>query len=270
MNINELETSSLLKKKTRPSAKEKGIKICNVANKPILLPEIEKQVHSVVAQFLGMNQWYEWGMKTYRKQGPLVVFEGPPGTGKTTAARYLTQLIKRPLAMLDLGTFGSSTPGEGERNIAQFFADAEHNHATVFLDEADGFLWDRSMAGGDSMWMTSIINKILTELADYRDLAIIASNRANTLDSALKSRVLATITIGRPDFQTRIRLWQAKVPKKYPLQLSPVQCETLAQYDLTGRTIESSVVKEAQQAILDGRTPEFDSLCNVAKSFQGQ
>lgn len=271
MNDHNIESgvSSLLKKPERKS-KAKNLKICNVANKPILSPDIEKEVHGVVSQFLGMNQWYEWGMKNYRKQGPLVVLEGPSGTGKTTIARYLTQLIKRPLAPLDLGVFGSSAPGEGERNITHFFAEAEHNHATVFLDEADGFLWDRSLAGGDSMWMVSIINKTLVELADYRGLAIIATNRFDVLDKALKSRTLATIAVGRPDYQTRVRLWQAKVPKKYPLQLSTVQCEELAQYDLTGRTIENAVVKEAQNAVLEGRTPQFISLCNVAKTFQHQ
>lgn len=260
---------SLLKGKSKTS-KSKPIKFCNVANAPILPDDVMTQLHGAVAQFLGTQQWYDWGLKTYRKQGPLILMYGPPGCGKTISARYLTQLIKRPLAALDMGTFGSSAPGEAERNISQFFANAQHNHATVFLDEADGVLWSRDKAGGDSMWMVSIINKLLTELADYRDLAIIATNRKTELDAALMSRVIADVEITRPDFMTRARLWANKIPPKYPLQLSHVQLEMLAQHDLSGRTIEAAVVKEAQLAILQGREPEFDSLCNVAKSFQGK
>lgn len=263
--------ASLLDKPTKPKKviKPKALKLCNVANKPILEPHVEEQIHAVIMQFHGSQQWYAWGMKHYRKQGPLVIFEGPPGTGKTLSASYLTQLIKRPLAVLDLGKFGSATPGEGERNIEKFFADAMDHSATVFIDEADGVLWDRSNAGPTSMWMISIINKLLTELSNYRHLSILASNHSHQLDGALLSRAIAVIEIARPSFETRFRLWQNKIPKQYPLQLSVVQCNVLAQYDLTGRTIENAVVKEAQLAILQGREPDFDSLCNVAKSFQG-
>lgn len=249
--------------------KRKPIKFCNVANKPILAPEVEAQVHSAVAQFLGQDRWRDWGMRNYRKQGPFILMYGPPGGGKTLTASYLTQLINRPLATLDLGTFGSGTPGDNERNIGKFFADAEHNGATVFLDELDGILWNRAKAGGDSMWMIPIINKLLTEIADYKHLTIGATNREEELDPALMRRIIAYVHVPRPDYATRERLWKVKVPKKYPLQFSPVQMQQLAQFNLTGSTIESVIVKEAQFAILQNRDPQFDSLCNVAKTFEG-
>jgi AAA+ superfamily predicted ATPase len=248
--------------------KPKALKICNVANAPILPDAVMQQVHSAVAQFLNTNIWYQWGMKTYRKQGSLALLSGPPGCGKTLTARYLTQIIKRPLAMLDMGVFGSNVPGEGERQIANFFADAQDKGATVFLDEGDGVLWDRSKAGGDAMWMVSLIGKLLTELAEYRHLAIIATNRPDELDAALDSRVIAKILVTRPDYETRVRLWMHKIPKRYPVQLSVAQCQTLAQFELSGRTIESTVVKAAQNAILANTEPTFEDLCNVAKTFE--
>lgn len=249
--------------------KRKPIKFCNVANKPILSPDVELQVHSAVAQYLGQDRWRDWGLRNYRKQGSFILMYGDPGTGKTLTASYLTQLINRPLAKLDLSTFGSGTPGEGERVIGQFFADAETNGASVFLDELDGIMWERSKAGEGSMWMVAIINKLLTEIADYKHLVIGATNHESILDSALRRRVIAYVHVTRPDFNTRKRLWAAKIPKKYPLQLSPIQIDTLASLNLTGATIENSVFKEAQYAILENRDPQFDSLCNVAKTFQG-
>jgi SpoVK/Ycf46/Vps4 family AAA+-type ATPase len=249
--------------------KRKPIKFCNVANKPILSPEVELEVHSAVAQFLGQDRWRDWGLRNYRRQGSFILMYGAPGCGKTLTASYLTQLIGRPLAALDLSTFGSSTPGEGERIIAQFFAESEGKGATVFLDELDGVLWDRSKAGESSMWMVAIINKLLTEIADYKHLVVGATNHEHILDTALRRRVIAYVHVTRPDFQTRIRLWKAKMPKKFPIQLTPIQMETLAQYNLTGATIENAVFKEAQYAILQNRDPQFESLCNVAKTFEG-
>ena len=250
--------------------KPKALKICNVANQPILPHDTMLQIQSAVAQFLGQERWYEWGMKTYRKQGSLVVMYGPPGCGKTTSARYLTQIIKRPLSIMDMGTIGSNEPGGAERNIKQFFANAEENQATVFLDEADSILWERNRAGGDSMWMVSVINTLLVELSEYRHLCIIATNREEHLDAAIESRVIAKVHVAAPDHETRKRLWEVKVPKKYPLQLSPVQTEMLAHFKLTGRTIEGCIFKAAQLAILNGTVPTFDSLCNVAKELEGK
>lgn len=268
--MEQLQPISLIKK---PKLKKepKPFKIsCNVANKPILSHHVEEQVHAAVAQYLAAGQWSEWGLKFLRKQGSLILLHGEPGTGKTTTASYLTQIIKRPLAHLNLSTFGSSEPGAGERNITNFFAQAASNNATVFLDEADSILWNRDKATGDSMWFVSIISTLLTNLSEYRDLCILATNREGALDSAIQSRVIAEIHIGRPDFNTRQRLWAAKIPKRYPLQLSQAQIEIISQYDLTGRMIESAIIKEAQQAIIQGRLPQFDSLCNVAISFQGK
>jgi SpoVK/Ycf46/Vps4 family AAA+-type ATPase len=254
---------------TEKPEKRKPIKFCNVANKPILAPDVEREVHSAIAQYLGQDRWRDWGMRNYRKQGSFILLVGDAGTGKTITASYLTQLIGRPLIRLDLSNFGSATPGEGERVIAQTFADAESNGATMFLDELEAIMWDRAKAGEGSMWMVAIIDKLLTEIADYKHLVVGATNHEAMLDPALRRRVIAYVRVSRPDYNTRKRLWAVKIPKRYPFQPSPVQLEQLAQYNLTGATIENAVVKEAQFAILENRDPEFDSLCNVAKTFEG-
>lgn len=258
---------SLLTKQKQTKRDSDKLQRCK-SIKPILSRELDEQIHAAVAQYMNLHLWNEWGMKFFRRQGTCILLQGPPGCGKTIIAHYLSSLLNKGVKEIDLGKFGSTTPGEGERTIEKIFSDAGDRHQTVFIDEADAILWDRSKAGADSMWMVSIIDKFLIEIARYRWLTILASNRAEILDSALERRILANIVVGKPEQAERLRIWKSKVPKQFPLQLSQVQLQDISDYKLTGAEIENAIIKETQLAILHKRKPNFDSLCNVAKSLQ--
>ncbi len=255
------------RKKTEKISKRESDRLqrCN-SIKPIMSEDLDRQVHAAVAQYTGMQTWVAWGMKYFRQQGSCILLDGPPGCGKTIIARYLASLLDKGIIEVDLSKFGSSQPGENERRIEQIFAEAKERHKTVFLDEADAILWDRSRAGSDSMWMVSVIDKLLIELAKYPYLVVLASNRADMLDTALERRIIARVHVDKPEQPERLRIWKSKIPKQYPLKLSQIQFQHLSDYKLTGAEIENAIIKETQAAILEKRLPKYDSLCNVAKA----
>ncbi|CAN4124163.1 unnamed protein product [Withania somnifera] len=70
-----------------------------------------------------------------------VLFEGPPGTGKTSCARVIANQAGIPLLYVPLEIILSKYYGESERLLGKVFSLANDlpNGAIVFLDEVDSF-----------------------------------------------------------------------------------------------------------------------------------
>lgn len=248
--------------------KHKSKSNCNVAksmSKPILSPELEAQAEAVVIQYKNAAKWRSWGLSHLRKQGNCVLMDGPPGTGKTILARYLSRKSGKGMIEVDISQFGSNVPGENERAITKVFMEAAASDKNIFIDEAESVLWNRKHAEGGSMWMVSVINHLLKAISEFRHLMLLASNYPQRLDPAIFSRLIAHIHIPRPEYPERLRLWETKLPKGYPVQPTKVQFQELANFGLTGREIENVIVRTAQNALLTKREPTFIDLCNVAR-----
>jgi SpoVK/Ycf46/Vps4 family AAA+-type ATPase len=230
--------------------------------------ELEKEIEMALVQYEERTKWREWGLEGLRKQGACVALYGPPGTGKTTIAHYMSKRIGRGLLTMNMKDVSGKAPGEIERNIAEAFWKADNeNHKTVLLDECEAILWDRSLAGQDSMWMISIVDEVLVQIAKYKGLVVLATNNIDIVDSALKDRCFATLQVGTPALAERVRLWKQKIPARYPLQPTQVQYEKLASIEINGRNVETAIMKEASDAIIEKRLPTFAGLLAKATTL---
>ncbi|KAK9064157.1 hypothetical protein SSX86_015537 [Deinandra increscens subsp. villosa] len=136
-----------------------------------------------------------------------VLFEGPPGTGKTSCARVIANQAGAPLLYVPLEVIMSKYFGESERLLGKVFTLANEipNGAIIFLDEVDSFATSRDSETHEAT--RRILSVILRQIdgfeQDKKVVVIAATNRKQDLDPALLSRFDSMITFGLPDQQTR-------------------------------------------------------------------
>lgn len=223
---------------------------------------VESAVLNAVVMYQQRQTWKKWGLHTMRKQGAAILLVGESGTGKTTIAEYLSLKIrKRGLKQISFSDFGSHVPGENSRQIQKLFADAKENgEMTVFLDECEAVLVDRDLLGSSAMWMLEVVDELLVQIGKYPGLTVLATNKPEFLDKALRRRLIAVIHVLRPEHPERVRLWQQKIPDTYPLKLSIAQFEKIATLQLTGADIENVIIEYSSECIRTNKKPKFDTL----------
>ncbi|KAK9852562.1 hypothetical protein WJX84_012167 [Apatococcus fuscideae] len=135
-----------------------------------------------------------------------VLFEGPPGCGKTTSARVIASQASVPLIYIPLEAIMSKWYGQSERTLADMFKAAEDlPGCLVFLDEIDSLATSR---GSDMHEATRrLLGVLLRQLDGFKEqsktVVIGATNRKQDLDPALLSRFDSAIGFGLPSDKCR-------------------------------------------------------------------
>eukprot|EP00891_Asterochloris_glomerata_P004665 jgi/Astpho2/4665/gw1.00067.127.1_t len=147
--------------------------------------------------------------KSYASNKPrAVLFEGPPGTGKTTSARVIANQASVPLIYIPLEAVGSKWYGESEKLLSDAFKAADSLPGSIiFLDELDSLATTRSARADMHEATRRLLGVLLRQLdgfdANKRSVVVGATNRMEDLDPALLSRMDTAITFGLPEEDTR-------------------------------------------------------------------
>ena len=109
--------------------------------------------------------------------GP-VLFTGPNGKAKLSAARVLAGKLRRPLYRIALSAVISKYIGETEKNLSVIFDSAEEAGAILFFDEADALFGKRSeVKDAHDRYLNLEARFLLRRLDDFGGLAILATNQ---------------------------------------------------------------------------------------------
>ncbi|MBS1266698.1 MAG: VCP-like ATPase [Candidatus Woesearchaeota archaeon] len=196
----------------------------------VLLPLQHPEIYEKIAT--GTRKKYE----SVRPKA--VLFEGPPGTGKTTSARVIAGESEIPMVYVPVESIMTKWYGESERNLAGVFdASSDLGDALVFLDEIDSLATsrERGLYEATRRVLSVLLRKIDGFEPNDKTVLIGATNRKQDLDPALISRFDVSVYFHLPNLEERVEIF-----RNYAIQLSDADLERLAQESdgISGRNIK--------------------------------
>jgi SpoVK/Ycf46/Vps4 family AAA+-type ATPase len=152
---------------------------------PIWEPGVRRSLEQVVSERRHFSELTKQGLSATRS----IIFTGPPGVGKTLAARWIAHELRKPLLTLDLSAVMSSFLGRTGANVRHVLDYAKSVDGVLLLDELDSIAKRRDDAT-DVGELKRLVTVLLQEIDDWpaTGLLIAATNHAGLLDPAVWRR----------------------------------------------------------------------------------
>ena len=212
----------------------------------LILPETTlRALRDFTAWLKRRAQIIEWGGRS--TGGPLALFSGASGTGKTFAASVIAGALAEetgePWALytLDLGRIMSKYVGETEENLNQLLDALDGRRAILQIDEADGLLGKRGeVSDARDRYANLEVSHMLSRFERHVGPVILTTNLRSNIDAAFLRRFQMVVDFPSPDSASREQLWQTLLPPNAPRDDALDIGEVAAAARLSGGSIQNA------------------------------
>ncbi|MGW1346199.1 ATP-binding protein [Kribbella sp. NPDC002412] len=215
----------------------------------VLTPSQESLLQAITGRVAGQaTVLHDWGLgaTVHGGQGVRALLTGPPGTGKSLAARVIAADLGLDLMAVDLGALMSKWLGETEKNLGAVFDAARQARAVLFFDEADAVFGRRTeISDAQSRWANLQTAYVLSRMDRFDGLVLLATNLRSAIDDAFVRRLDVIVEFDEPDRDQRLLLWQRHLPPAAPLAGDVDLPALAALYEVTGALIRNAVLAAA-------------------------
>lgn len=163
---------------------------------PILSKENETLLNQVMSERQNSSALFKLGLHPTKS----MLFTGPPGVGKTLAAKWIAAQLKRPLLILDLSAVMSSFLGRTGNNIRYVLDYAKNTECVLLIDELDAIAKRRD-DNSEIGELKRLVTVLLQEIDDWpaTGLMLAATNHPDLLDPAIWRRFEAVLKFEIPN-----------------------------------------------------------------------
>lgn len=234
----------------------------------VLPPEGVAQLTEAVArldhQRLVLDSW-DLRHRAHALQGARLLLTGPPGTGKSLAARAVATAAGTELLVVDVSRIVSKWLGETEKNLAAAFEAAERTQAVLMLDEADALFGSRTeISDAHDRYANLETAYLLARLDRFEGLVILTTNLRANIDPAFLRRIDYVVEFPLPDSGNRAKLWRSHLPAS--VLAADVDVDALAGlYPVPGAWIRNVTVAASFAAAADGGRVTQDQLITAMR-----
>ncbi|WP_419489309.1 AAA family ATPase [Chryseobacterium bernardetii] len=162
---------------------------------PIFNTKIESSISQVITERRKTKALFKHGLLPTKS----LLFSGPPGVGKTMAAKWIANELNLPLLILDLTAVMSSFLGRTGNNIRFVLDYAKNTDCILLLDEVDAIAKKRD-DNSEIGELKRLVNVLLQEIDDWPStgLLIAATNHPDLLDPAIWRRFEMIVEFENP------------------------------------------------------------------------
>ena len=211
----------------------------------LMLPvELQLQIDEIVQEIEYRDELMERKLRARNR----ILFHGPPGNGKTSAASAIA-------TTLQLNAWGVSLPqtigtciGETEKNLGEIFASLTPS-TIVVIDEIDALGAERGGTGTSAgKSYNSIVNAMLTLMDRNKNGIIIATtNRRDIIDSALLRRFDEQMFFPQPTVE-QMRSLASRLTDSFGV--APIGVDDCANFDEVTKRITTEARRSVMREIL--------------------
>ncbi len=236
----------------------------------IVPPRVRKAIEEIIStirlRHIVLQDW-GFGEKISTGKGMSALFSGPPGTGKSMAAKVISRECGMNLFRVNLAMVVSKWVGETEERLAKLFEQAKESHSILLFDEADALFAKRSkVKSAQDKYANLEVNFLLQEVESFEGVVILTTNLEAMIDKAFKRRINFRVYFPKPDPELRLEIWKAHMPPKAPFS-DDIDWRALAEdFDFTGGYIKNAMLRAAQRAAEQDGIITHELLCQAAEA----